>query len=97
MTAAKPIRALPTSIIAASSRSQGDDSGTDGTATVAVTVASAVRGAVEPIVGVAAANTTITKDRKRLRIRSSLILRCDRTLWPVRPIDSTSSVVPRKR
>jgi hypothetical protein len=77
MAAAKPMRALPTSIIAASSLNRSDESGTDGTATIAVTVGSAVRDCVDPIVGVEA-SPTITNDRKRLRIRSSLVLQCDR-------------------
>jgi len=80
MAAASPMRALPTSIIAASSLSQGDGSGTDGTATVAVTVASVGRDSVDPIVGVVAAATpTITNDKKRLRIRSSLVIDCARS------------------
>jgi len=73
MAAAKPMSALPTNIIAASSLSQGDDSRTDGIAMVAVTVGSGVRDSVDPIVGVAAASPTIINDRKRLHIRSSLV------------------------
>jgi hypothetical protein len=71
--------ALPTSIIAASSLNHGVDSGTDGTATVAVTVARVGSDSVEPVVGVAAATAKKTNVRNRLRIRSSLIPPCDRT------------------
>lgn len=95
MAAAKPMSALPTSIIAASSPGQRGDSGTDGTARVAVTVASAVRDSVDPIVGVAAASPTITNDKTLLRITSGLVLRP--TDSPVRrPQERTSSVVPLK-
>jgi hypothetical protein len=77
IAAASPTSALPTSIIAASSLTQGACRGTEGTATVAVIVVLVVSGSlVDPIVGVAAATSPrIAKVTHRLRITSSLIPR----------------------
>src|SRR5689334_18534585 len=75
IAAAKPTSALPTSIIAASSLSQGAGRGTAGTATVAVTVELVISASLDPIVGVAAISPRIPKVKNRLRIKSSLVPR----------------------